>query len=326
MNTFIQYGLRATRTIYRFLFLNKNTWKQNFRTNTLPNQVGQAASDLIFDTLNKDAPCMVARIGASEMNCYANYIQVRLPWKERIWKYIKGENNFAFWDHRTISGMCDWSGYYPPTIQNLERYSRLLAKDTTHVDILGSWMKSEMLLTLELKTAKTVRLEDLEPYRHTNPWSRVLEGKRVLVIHPFEDSIRTQFAKRALLFPNSPVLPTFELLTLKSVQSITGNWQNTGFADWFEALDHMKKQIDMLDFDIAIIGCGAYGFHLAAHIKHLGKKAVHLGGATQLLFGIMGRRWESVEEIQQLVNQYWIRPNANETPKNHTILENGAYW
>lgn len=48
----------------------------------------------------------------------------------------------------------------------------------------------------------------------------------------------------------------------------------------------MKDEIDKRDYDIALIGCGAYGFPLAAHIKRSGKKAVHLGGALQLLFGI----------------------------------------
>ena len=50
----------------------------------------------------------------------------------------------------------------------------------------------------------------------------------------------------------------------------------------------MKNQIVKTDFDIAIIGAGAYGFSLAAFIKKIGKKAVHLGGPTQVLFGIKG--------------------------------------
>ena len=31
---------------------------------------------------------------------------------------------------------------------------------------------------------------------------------------------------------------------------------------------------------------------LAAFIKSIGKKAVHLGGSTQILFGIKGERWD----------------------------------
>ena len=50
-----------------------------------------------------------------------------------------------------------------------------------------------------------------------------------------------------------------------------------------------------IDFDVAIIGCGAYGFPLAAKLKQAGKQAIHLAGATQLLFGIKGKRWEEYQ-------------------------------
>ena len=42
------------------------------------------------------------------------------------------------------------------------------------------------------------------------------------------------------------------------------------------------------DFDVALIGCGAYGFPLAAKLKTAGKQAIHLGGVLQALFGIKG--------------------------------------
>lgn len=57
------------------------------------------------------------------------------------------------------------------------------------------------------------------------------------------------------------------------------------FSDWFEALEHMYSEAMKEDFDVAIIGCGAYGFPLAAKIKKAGKIGIHLGGAAQLLFG-----------------------------------------
>jgi hypothetical protein len=46
----------------------------------------------------------------------------------------------------------------------------------------------------------------------------------------------------------------------------------------------------LIDFDIAIIGCGAYSFPLAANVKRIGKNSVHLGGASQLLFGFSWKK------------------------------------
>ena len=88
----------------------------------------------------------------------------------------------------------------------------------------------------------------------------------------------------------------------------------------------MKKQVDAMDFDIAILGCGAYGLPLAAHIKRIGKKAVHMGGASQILFGIRGKRWEDHPVISKLFNEHWARPDENETPTNSKNVEDGCYW
>jgi hypothetical protein len=99
----------------------------------------------------------------------------------------------------------------------------------------------------------------------------------------------------------------------------------------------MKSEIDKVDYDICLIGCGAYGFHLAAHVKRTGKKAVHLGGALQLLFGIKGKRWEDpyygvhkwkipYGSYTNLMNEFWVRPSINETPINAEKVENSCYW
>jgi hypothetical protein len=110
------------------------------------------------------------------------------------------------------------------------------------------------------------------------------------------------------------------------VQSIAGN--QCGFPTWFDALEHMRAQIAATEFDVAIIGAGAYGLPLAASVKRMGRQAVHLGGATQLLFGIRGRRWEveSPDDIAPLFNEHWVRPSVEETPENRELVEGGCYW
>jgi hypothetical protein len=144
-----------------------------------------------------------------------------------------------------------------------------------------------------------------------------------LVIHPFVESIKKQYARRDKLFANQDILPAFELETIQAVQSIAGN--DCGYTTWFDALEAMKNEIVRKQFDIAILGCGAYGFPLAAFIKEQGKRAVHMGGATQILFGIKGGRWDA-STVSRLYNEYWIRPGASEVPTGIHKVENGCYW
>jgi len=89
----------------------------------------------------------------------------------------------------------------------------------------------------------------------------------------------------------------------------------------------MCNEIDKISFDIALIGAGAYGMSIAAHIKRSGRKAVHMGGITQLLFGIKGGRWDSIPKYRDgLYNDSWIRPLSEDRPKNFETVENGSYW
>lgn len=67
------------------------------------------------------------------------------------------------------------------------------------------------------------------------------------------------------------------------------------YLNWFETLEYMKGEVAKADFDVALIGCGAYAFPLASYVKRLGKKSVITAGATQLLFGIKGARWDNAE-------------------------------
>jgi hypothetical protein len=53
---------------------------------------------------------------------------------------------------------------------------------------------------------------------------------------------------------------------------------------------------------------------------------MYIGGALQLFFGVIGKRWFDNKEIISLVNDHWIRPSQEERPLNHTKVEKGCYW
>ena len=239
-------------------------------------------------------------------------------------KYIRGDIG-PFWSDDNIGFlMHNLSGFFPADAAGLKNFANLMLRDLQNIDILGSWLADETRLEKFFPNAKIVPLKDLEPYYHANPWSEVLEGKRVLVVHPFEESIKMQYAKHRVLFDDPRILPNFELMTLKAVQSIAAS--RTYFSTWFDALAWMSQRVSEMNFDIAIIGAGAFGLPLASFIKNLGKKAVHLGGATQILFGIKGKRWDELPFFKQLYNEHWVRPLPTETPDNFRMVESGCYW
>lgn len=295
------------------------------------------ASEAIYRLLASGKPCMIARYGSTELAALINYLGVKAT-HHSAWQYIQGNSHEWWWNESIMNQMQRWSGFFPSTEENLQRFGELMLEDSKQVDLLGSWLRDEIFLLPYFNSSLTkVHLHVLEPFWSSQPWSRVLAEKRVVVVHPFAKTIRSQYEhNRYKLFTNKNVLPEFASLRIvKAVQSLGGD--NEEYKDWFDALRWMEQQIEKEDYDICLIGCGAYGFPLAAQVKRSGKQAIHLGGALQLLFGIKGKRWEdpyygvtqwnlTKGMYSNLINEHWVRPAKDEMPNNAKEVEGACYW
>ena len=282
-----------------------------------------SVQQMIYDLLMLDNPCMIARFGSVELQAIIDSLYP--PTISNAVRFIKGDIPSWGYAPSSMKTMHINAGFFPATPKMLDRFGELMKDCMKEVDILGSWRPEEAEVLDMMPQCTRVPLYALEPYYFEHTWMPALEGKKVLVIHPFEDTIRKQHARLDKLFANPEMAPHYELKTIKAVQSIAGN-QPEGFNDWFEALDWMKREIDKTDFDIAIIGCGAYGFPLAAYVKQIGKKAIHLGGATANLFGIRSNMVDNSEQLSALVNEYWVRASKEETPNGKELVEGSLYW
>ncbi len=273
---------------------------------------GNLVGELIKKELLSTEPIMIARFGSTEI-------------KAILYPYIPSLFRIIF-RRRIFNNMDMLSGFFPSNDATIRRFSKMMIEDMKLLDILGSWRIEERLLERYFPEAKRVKLSNLEPYLQDKPWSIALQKKNILVIHPFSETIENQYySNRESLFINPDVLPIFKSLhTIKAVQTIAG--QKSEFTDWFAALEYMKGEIDKIDFDIAIIGCGAYGFPLAAHVKRIGKKAIHLGGPTQMLFGIKGKRWIENSNFDQIINDHFVFPNKVDKVQHANKVEGACYW
>lgn len=215
-------------------------------------------------------------------------------------------------------------GVTPLNAQNRERFAKMMLESMAEVDLLGSWVPGEAWFHEQMPQANFAKRKQLEPYFHSEPWTMALEGKRVLVVHPFDESIPEQYKKRSLLFGSKPILPEFTLLTHKPPRAHFGEIRNANH--WFQLLGQLTQEVREQDFDVALIGAGPFGLPLATEVKKAGRQSVHLGGALQLVFGIKGKRWESYE-VSRFFNDMWVRPSAEETPsRSGRRMSQSSYW
>ncbi len=224
--------------------------------------------------------------------------------------------------------LCEWSGFFSDSGDvraDLEKFSDIMKNSISYMDYINRWQyeKEEYFVKKYCKND----VKDIDWFGvvyEDKPIGEILRGRKVLAVTPFSETVKKQYARRELIMSDE-YLPEFELQTYRAVQTIAGN-KDSRFKDWFEALDTMSREIAELDFDIALVGCGAYSLPLCAAIKRTGRSAIHMGGDLQLLFGIMGKRWEDDELIQSLKNEYWVYPGKEDIPKNSEQVEDGCYW
>lgn len=271
-----------------------------------------ALNEKVAGLITDKTPFMMGRFGAVEM------FNMRTDEFNRKDKVAKA-----------CEQLCTCAGFFPEDTSLIKKFNSTMKEACGQVDILGVWQtpcEDYFIRKYCTDLKNTCILKSIEPWWCSNPWTKALKGKKVLVIHPFEDSVINQYKNHDKLFANPDILPDFELKTLKAVQT-AGSQTDDRFETWFDALSWMCDEADKIDFDIALIGCGAYGFPLAAHIKSTGRQAVHFGGSLQILFGIKGRRWdELVPDVVAMYNDYWNYPLDSERPKGHEGVEGGTYW
>ncbi len=273
------------------------------------------SNEFIYRKLLDNEPFFAGRIGSNELECMSEYYYVL--------NREKGGTS-SYHDNLKLV-MKRGAGFYPTEDSYLDKMVQIYTRGFQDMDFIWNmWLsRFENMLYMRFYNIRQNigKYKDTAfPYDIEKPWTEALHGRKVLVIHPFEQSIRQNYKNRDNLHKNKMLLPEFELITFKPVQSIAD--EMPGFSNWFEALESMKERISNIDFDIALIAAGAYGLPLAEYCKSIGKKALHIGGWLQLYFGIKGKAFDKLN----LYNNYWTSPRKEEHPKGYKKVEAGRYW
>lgn len=282
------------------------------------------ASERLKVSIIDDKPFLLSRFGSIEIETALIYLARKK--KKRLFKSLRSGVPLSY--HCVSPRIKKNAGVYPRNSNSFDEFSESYISASNDIDLLVKWHHIEYenfyINEVDYK-GPFINNSVLEPWFSIKPWTKALKGKKVLVIHPFDQSILHQYSRRNELFENDDVLPEFDIQVFKAVQS--SGLESGPHESWFSSLTIMQKEISELDFDVAIIGAGAYGLPLGSFIKSkLGKCAIHMGGICQILFGIKGKRWDQVEIYQRLFNKYWVYPDNSEIPDGAKLIENGCYW
>lgn len=273
------------------------------------------ANNWLYETIISGQPFLASRFGSFELGMVSNH----------LFNKLTGRKN---WGTKTLAALgrdISWGG----EVAFQEAFYDSYLKAIADIDGLGIWYNhgEQVMANYLCKNAVLFELLAFEPYFYQQPWTLALRNKKVLLVHPYIESIPAQYKKRHLVF-DKEVLPEFELISYLPFSSFGDEWKQ--FENMQATLDKMIEDIQKIDFDVALIASGPQGLPLGAAIKAMNKQAVHVGGALQLFFGILGKRWEEPGRPQAaFFNEHWIRPYDSEIPKDARAMkfsDDGCYW
>ena len=285
----------------------------------------------IIDLINKDEPFFISRLGGEIANSY-NYVI------EKKFEYSPTLDRNAGIYHKTKLDIKKYYQLYYNSVINSTVMS--VFTNLPHIKKYEEYfMKNNNNNNNNIKKPSLTH-RSLEPFyiilENEKPWSHYLKGKKVLIISPFVDSFQKQISNNFKMFKNKNnnnnndgdiFLPNQEFVFYKSFNTLAGNHIHN---NWIETFNIMCKDVEKLEFDIALVSCGGQGLPLCNFIKtSMNKSAIYVGGGLQLLFGVIGNRWLSHPTILKIINENktkFIRPSDNEIVKNVGIVEGGCYW
>lgn len=279
----------------------------------------EKSNQYMVELIQKREPFMISRVGiGAETQATDDYLRRKKP------------------SQNTINMLNNNVGVYGLD-NRIELFCKLYAKaleNSTALAVFSDCIVDSQKLFVQKFGLKTLHSRVIEPFhcclQDIEPWTLHLKGKKILIINPFVDSMQKQVKDGFKIFKDKKVFPDdAQFVFYKSYQSIAGNKPH---GDWLMTFNIMCRDIKKLDFDIALLGCGGYGLPLCDFIhKKMGKSCVYVGGGLQLLFGVMGKRWENQNnglwpKIIKENGCKFIRPSGDEIPKNIRKVEDGCYW
>jgi hypothetical protein len=321
-NTFFPFGVRH-EVAKRWPFWD---WKKSISVARRidPLMADSAINDLIIG--NK--PGLVGRLGGTEARFLGEYKKILvMPDSIKELLYLAKPN----WKRRSKEINTN-AGFYYENLSEVDEFFNIYSAALSDTDILGAWGTAFTSIESDFidKISQLIPVGMTAPWIHPysdemskDPWSKALMNKRVLVISPFANTIKTQFTRIDKVFPGFN-LHSFDLEVIKSPMTINTNFPVS--KSWFTNLNEVKHQMNNINYDVAIISAGSYSYPLAHHAKSIGKIGIHAGGGLQLFFGILGKRWDGAEYLEGILNRYWTRPSPEETPQSAHLVEGGCYW
>jgi hypothetical protein len=278
----------------------------------------QSSQQLIKQLFLKNEPFFIGRIAGVELQTVYNLLYDNMHAIPNNVKELENNAGIKINDHKSLL-------HYIDRLIDSYKHCTYIAEWEETGPVFTATGKGQKLIQIRTPHIPKLHARNLEPYYFKDSWMSDMKGKRVLIVHPFIKTIEKQIHHLHKIFPDQSWFEECTFTFIKPPMTLAGNHEGK---DWQE---HYNTFLEILstqsDFDIALVAAGGYGMLLSDFIfTELKKSVMYIGGALQLFFGIIGKRWFDNNEILEMMNDNWIRPDNEDKPANFVKVEKGCYW
>jgi hypothetical protein len=276
-----------------------------------------AEPSVIREKLIQKTPFLAGKIGGAELMAL-EYLDHRLKFElPKGWSWRRPANRL----HNN-------AGFFPIQKKNFIMWDWEMRRAIAGVDFLCAWQTDPFLEKYEIAL-----IQSLAPHSRAIPMATLGRGIlpeiasfRWLVVSPFTKTMQKQVTLlKEIHDPEDKTSTDWDRIA-KTCQFVRCPFQShlepSPYDSWEDGLEKLTTEVASKEFDVALIGAGAWSLPLGGGIKQMGRCAIHMAGEMQLLFGIKGKRWEG----KDIYNESWIRPFAEDKPTDVNRIEDGCYW
>ena len=172
------------------------------------------------------------------------------------------------------------------------------------------------------KFTKTL-IDDIRPEEwictQLNKMYFLMENKRVLIISCYATLMENQVTSGNCnaIYPDFPTK-----MTIIPYDTLFTFFNNGPDNNILETCERYKKDISKIEFDIAVVSCGAYTHILIPYITDcLGKNAFTTNSSCITdAFGII------INRTREHKNNFWVNVPEKYKPEGYEKIEGGCYW
>jgi glycosyltransferase involved in cell wall biosynthesis len=242
-------------------------------------------------------------------------------------RFFQGGLGITSWV-RPATRLANNAGFFPVELDAYRGWNREMRASIAHLDFVCLWQTDPFLRLYE---SEFVSKNAEKAQRIPMAWLgksilHEIADFRCLVISPFIKTMQMQLPRmRQIHDPEYQTKINWDKMAsnIRFLRCpLQWHLEPSPYRSWAEGLEILSGKVAQEQFDVALIGAGAWSLPLAAQIKKSGRSAIHTGGETQLFFGIKGQRWNHID----FYNSAWVSVLPEETPKLRAKIDDACYW